>query len=210
MTRLDQSILPTVRSVAISTGLHSLILVLVLHAPRTAPTADYPQREVEVFLRDVEALELQEIAEFQMQPWEPPDMAMEPFEEFIMEPAPSELAYDLNPLQSDPFADSQPLVDSLPSETERHIDSVAQTFWMKIRARLERELLRLRPIDGSTSITVRILALEDKLIPLAPPTESEDPRVRWVREAVERVVLAAASPPVQAAGTKIRIDVRVE
>jgi hypothetical protein len=83
-------------------------------------------------------------------------------------------------------------------------------YWDGVRRDLARALQWPAGWRTRTNVEVRVLAVRDGLLPLAPVPGADDPFGNAVRRAVEHVARGAARPPEDLVGRDMRLTVRFE
>ncbi|HMP76246.1 MAG TPA: hypothetical protein PKE12_08125 [Kiritimatiellia bacterium] len=123
------------------------------------------------------------------------------------------------PLQLDALPEAEPppvvppVVEHIFTEPPGEPDEEpppASPYWDGVRHELARALRWPAGWRTRTNIEVRILAVQDRLLPLAPVPVSDDAIQAAVRRAVERVVRSAERPPEDVVGREMRLTVRFE
>lgn len=105
---------------------------------------------------------------------------------------------------------AQPVFDEAHASDERQPEETASPYWEEIRRELARALRWPAGWNARTNVAVRLLALEEGLLPLAPSPDANDAIQVAVRKAVERAARRASRPPDYVVGREMRLTVRFE
>lgn len=193
--RRPSTFLRVTRALSCSLALHAVAWTALREGPAIAPQTVTPSVALLVMFSDSDRpIEVEKASRAEVE-WTPDLLPLLPPERVLKMDAPVIVqAFFEDPLA----ADEGPLDDS------------ESPYWQNVRRELAKALRWPSGWQTRTNVEVRVLALADGILPLAPTPGSVDPIQSAVRKALERAMTRVEPPPDSVVGRDMRLRVRFE